>query len=303
VPWTRAAPVLVVEAGGKPFTFPRDWFLTEADQRRIVRELHARGSGRGASTDEVVDGPRWWAVDPVPLHRGDGLGPLVAGKAGGFALHAGGVAEGGRELRFADAELLGSSYVEYAMPAAKLHGTRAPAAPKVMAYTYAWQREHRDQLEQMVVRDRVPPKATRTGVTSKELRLCAGDVTIQIPAEHAGRVQLGVFRHRFPAIAEAYERGETVSFGPLHCTSEGLDSGDQALPWSAIDALRLEGGNLFVVSKGKPKKLAHWGEIPNVSMLLTLLNVVIGLDVDSETGRAEVAASAEPQTVLASEPA
>ena len=42
VPWTRAAPVLVIEAGGKAFTYPRDWFATEADQRRIVRELHKR---------------------------------------------------------------------------------------------------------------------------------------------------------------------------------------------------------------------------------------------------------------------
>lgn len=49
VPWTRAAPVLVVEAGGQAFTYPRDWFLTEADQRRVVRELHARGSGRSAA--------------------------------------------------------------------------------------------------------------------------------------------------------------------------------------------------------------------------------------------------------------
>jgi len=45
VPWTRAAPVLVIEADGRAFSYPRDWFLTEADQRRIVRELHARGAG------------------------------------------------------------------------------------------------------------------------------------------------------------------------------------------------------------------------------------------------------------------
>jgi len=48
VPWTRAAPVLVIEAGGTAYTYPRDWFVTEADQRRIVRELHARGVGAGA---------------------------------------------------------------------------------------------------------------------------------------------------------------------------------------------------------------------------------------------------------------
>jgi hypothetical protein len=46
VPWTRAAPVLVVEAGDRSFSYPRDWFVTEADQRRVVRELNARGAGR-----------------------------------------------------------------------------------------------------------------------------------------------------------------------------------------------------------------------------------------------------------------
>jgi hypothetical protein len=48
VPWTRAAPVLVIEAGGRPFSYPRDWFVTEADQRRVVRELNARGAGRSS---------------------------------------------------------------------------------------------------------------------------------------------------------------------------------------------------------------------------------------------------------------
>ena len=32
----------------KPRSYPRDWFVTEADQRRIVRELHGRGVGGGA---------------------------------------------------------------------------------------------------------------------------------------------------------------------------------------------------------------------------------------------------------------
>ena len=39
VPWTRAAPVLVVEADGKAYVYPRDWFASEADQRRILDAL------------------------------------------------------------------------------------------------------------------------------------------------------------------------------------------------------------------------------------------------------------------------
>ena len=53
VPWTRAAPVLVIEAGGRPYSYPRDWFVTEADQRRVVRELNARGAGRSSSSIAV----------------------------------------------------------------------------------------------------------------------------------------------------------------------------------------------------------------------------------------------------------
>ncbi len=39
VPWTRAAPVLVVEVGRRAYAYPRDWFESEADQRRILDAL------------------------------------------------------------------------------------------------------------------------------------------------------------------------------------------------------------------------------------------------------------------------
>jgi hypothetical protein len=39
VPWNRHAPVLVVELGTRALAFPRDWFGSEADQRRVVHAL------------------------------------------------------------------------------------------------------------------------------------------------------------------------------------------------------------------------------------------------------------------------
>jgi hypothetical protein len=39
VPWNTAAPVLVVELGDRAMLFPRDWFASEADQRRVVHAL------------------------------------------------------------------------------------------------------------------------------------------------------------------------------------------------------------------------------------------------------------------------
>jgi hypothetical protein len=51
VPWTRAAPVLVIETERDAHMFPRDWFVTEADQRRIVSRLvDALRSRSGASS-------------------------------------------------------------------------------------------------------------------------------------------------------------------------------------------------------------------------------------------------------------
>ena len=39
VAWHQAAPVLVVEADGKVLAYPRDWFASEADQRRVLDAL------------------------------------------------------------------------------------------------------------------------------------------------------------------------------------------------------------------------------------------------------------------------
>lgn len=45
LPWTTAAPVLVVETGRGVFEYPRDWFVSESDQRKIATALN-RGLGR-----------------------------------------------------------------------------------------------------------------------------------------------------------------------------------------------------------------------------------------------------------------
>jgi hypothetical protein len=39
VPWTHTGPVLVIEAGGRAYLYPRDWFASEADQRRIMHAV------------------------------------------------------------------------------------------------------------------------------------------------------------------------------------------------------------------------------------------------------------------------
>ena len=44
VPWNMLAPVLVIEAGPRALLFPRDWFASEADQRRLMHALLRDGA-------------------------------------------------------------------------------------------------------------------------------------------------------------------------------------------------------------------------------------------------------------------
>ncbi len=45
VPWNKSSPVLVIELGQRAFPYPRDWFASEADQRRILHALVAVAPG------------------------------------------------------------------------------------------------------------------------------------------------------------------------------------------------------------------------------------------------------------------
>jgi hypothetical protein len=40
VPWTRTGPILVIETERGVFSYPRDWFTSDSDQRRIAHAIH-----------------------------------------------------------------------------------------------------------------------------------------------------------------------------------------------------------------------------------------------------------------------
>jgi hypothetical protein len=42
VPWSRTGPILVIEAADQAFTYPRDWFSSDSDQRRVALALNRR---------------------------------------------------------------------------------------------------------------------------------------------------------------------------------------------------------------------------------------------------------------------
>ena len=48
VPWGRAGPILVLETANRAFRYPRDWFHSDADQRRVAHALSRRLHHGGA---------------------------------------------------------------------------------------------------------------------------------------------------------------------------------------------------------------------------------------------------------------
>lgn len=46
VPWTLTGPVLVIETEDRVFRYPRDWFTSDSDQRRVAHAIHRRLESR-----------------------------------------------------------------------------------------------------------------------------------------------------------------------------------------------------------------------------------------------------------------
>lgn len=42
VPWSRTGPILVIETSERVFLYPRDWFSSDSDQRRVAMALNRR---------------------------------------------------------------------------------------------------------------------------------------------------------------------------------------------------------------------------------------------------------------------
>lgn len=49
VPWSKAGPILVIEAEGKAYSYPRDWFASDSDQRRVAMALNHRLQNKSAA--------------------------------------------------------------------------------------------------------------------------------------------------------------------------------------------------------------------------------------------------------------
>lgn len=112
----------------------------------------------------------------------------------------------------------------------------------------------------------------------KKLRLNDGVRDIALLGE---TIQSEVFLRLLPRNAERFNRGDTLSFGPLRIDRQGLHTGRQTLPWREVaSAIIVQDGWLWITRTGQPP--TTWVRldavsIPNLAILLSLTDDILGL--------------------------
>lgn len=80
---------------------------------------------------------------------------------------------------------------------------------------------------------------------------------------------------RYPLAVEAINRGETVAFGKLGVSREGITSGRKTLPWSHYAGIVLQQGQVTVAQHGKGRfATVGLGQIENYLVLVHVIDTV-----------------------------
>jgi serine/threonine protein kinase len=115
-----------------------------------------------------------------------------------------------------------------------------------------------------------PSRAARLVVTP--------GITAPVTVEQIGRLlDAGVARVQIPRTFELFNAGQTVSFGPLMVSQNGMATGDKMLPWSEIKEVKTWDGSVNIKKVGKrlPWASAAVGKIPNYSAFDALVRAVL----------------------------
>ncbi len=80
-----------------------------------------------------------------------------------------------------------------------------------------------------------------------------------------------------PQVIHAYQAGNTITFGPLSISKQGVSNGKELLPWSQIKEM---GVNRGVVTVKKEGKWLSWSsvmasKVPNLFVFMALVNYVL----------------------------
>ncbi|MFI7114548.1 DUF6585 family protein [Nonomuraea sp. NPDC050227] len=84
--------------------------------------------------------------------------------------------------------------------------------------------------------------------------------------------------HLLPLLAERFGAGETISFGPLSVSPEGIVRKRRLLPWGELDGTAIAQGRLTVRKKNALLSWAnhHTYDIPNLTIFLAIVSTAAG---------------------------
>lgn len=99
--------------------------------------------------------------------------------------------------------------------------------------------------------------------------------------ENLGEImQNAVTNIRLPEAFNAYESGQTVSFGPLAVNLTGISKGNQTVPWTEVKGVQIEKGYIRVKKQGGWFNFANVpaSSIPNLFIFLSLVDKIVGIN-------------------------
>jgi hypothetical protein len=85
-------------------------------------------------------------------------------------------------------------------------------------------------------------------------------------------VKENTLRYMLSPALEAYNAGETIGFGYVSASPEGIHCGQETLPWDLFGRAEVSKGRLLVSSRNgkKPFGRVELAQVPNVHVLLAL---------------------------------
>jgi hypothetical protein len=113
----------------------------------------------------------------------------------------------------------------------------------------------------------------------QDQRLVLSDIYVKVE-ELAKAIQDSIFPILYERIAQQYNAGERLVFGPVVISKDGIQIGKKAYPWADVRQVAVQKGILKV-----SKKDGGWfsgasvlaSAIPNLNVLLNLIYQVVGL--------------------------
>lgn len=90
-------------------------------------------------------------------------------------------------------------------------------------------------------------------------------------SELVGRIKAKLYPRLLPNLRESFSKGQPLNFGPLTLQQNSLCLRDKAIPWDNVTSINVQGGRLMIESHtNRPVKIPT-GQIPNIELLIQLL--------------------------------